>query len=68
MLEKEEKNKPVISEKKVSELVNKIFNIKEIDKDMVSELIYDIQIDKNNQIYIYYRYNILYKESLNERI
>ena len=68
MLEKEEKNKPVISEKKVSELVNKIFNIKEINKNILSELIYDIQIDKNNQIYIYYRYNILYKESLNERI
>ena len=68
ILEKEEKNKPVISKEKVSELVNKIFNIKEIDKDMVSELIYDIQVDKDNQIYINYRYNVFGKEELNERI
>ena len=68
ILEKEEKHKPVINEKEISELVNKILDVKEINKDIISELIYDIQIDKDNQIYINYRYDILNKEGLNERI
>ena len=59
ILGKEEKHKPVIDEKEISELVNKILNVKEINKDIISELIYDIQIDNDNQIYINYRYDIL---------
>lgn len=63
ILGKEEKHKDVINEKEISELVNKILNVKEINKDIISELIYDIQIDNNNQIYINYRYDILNMEA-----
>ena len=59
ILEKEEKHKTVINEKEIIELVDKILNVKEINKDIISELIYDIQIDKDNKIYINYRYDIL---------
>lgn len=58
IMEKKEKNKPVISEKNVSELLNKILNVKEISKDIISELIYNIQIDNDNNVYINYRYDI----------
>ena len=58
ILTKEEKNRPVITEDKVNELVTNILNMKELDKDILSEIIYDIQIDKDNQIYINYRYDI----------
>ena len=58
ILTKEENNRPVITEDKVNELVTNILNMKELDKDILSEIIYDIQIDKDNQIYINYRYDI----------
>ncbi len=67
ILKKEESNVSVISRKEISELVDKILNVKEINKDIISELIYDIQIDNDNQIYINYRYDI-FNGGLNERL
>ena len=58
LLEKEENNKKFITEEKLSELVKDILNMKELNKDIISEIIYDIKIDNNNQIYIYYKYDI----------
>lgn len=58
IFEKEEKHKPVINEKEINELVNKILNAEQINKDILSELIYDIQIDNDNKVYINYRYDI----------
>ena len=63
ILTKEENSKPVLKEKEVNELVDRILNIKEINKDIISELIYNIQIDNENKIYINYRYNILNMEA-----
>ena len=60
---KEERNKSILNEKKIDKLVNNTLNIKEVSKDIVSELIYDIQIDKENQIYVNYRYDILNMEA-----
>ena len=68
ILEKEESYRPVIKEKEINELLDKILNAEKISKDIVSELIYDIQIDKDNHIYINYRYDVLDKEGINERI
>ena len=58
VLEKEENHKTIITEEKVNELVKNILNMKELNKDIISEIVYDIKIDNNNQIYIYYKYNI----------
>lgn len=58
ILEKEENHKTIITEEKVNELVKEILNMKELNKDIISEIIYDIKIDNNNQIYIYYKYDI----------
>lgn len=63
ILIKEEGNKSILNEKKIDKLVNNTLNIKEVSKDIVSELIYDIQIDKENQIYVNYRYDILNMEA-----
>ena len=61
LLIQEEKNKPVIEEKEVNKLMKNILNMKKLNKDIISELIYDIQIDNDNQIYINYKYDIFNK-------
>lgn len=58
ILEKEKNHRTIITEEKVNELVKYILNMKELNKDIISEIIYDIKIDNNNQIYIYYKYDI----------
>ena len=58
VLEKEKETKPVLSEEKLNELVLEIMNMKGIRKDVISEIIYDIQIDNENNIYINYKYDI----------
>ena len=58
VLEKEENHKTIITEEKINELVKNILNMKELNKDIISEIVYDIKIDNNNQIYIYYKYDI----------
>ena len=39
--------------------MNELSNIENWDRDKLSEIIYNIEIDKDNYIYINYRYNIL---------
>ena len=58
VLEKEENDKTIVTEEKVNELVKNILNMKELNKSMILEIISDIKIDNNNQIYIYYKYDI----------
>ncbi len=58
LLIQKEKNKPVLEEKEISELIKNILNTKKLNKDIIAELIYDIQIDNDNQIYINYKYDI----------
>ena len=58
ILEKEMSNRTVLTEDKVNELVEKILNMKELNRDIISEIVCDIKIDKDNQIYIYYKYDI----------
>lgn len=58
ILDKEKETKPVLSEEKLNELVLEIMNMKGIKKDIISEIIYDIQIDNDNNIYINYKYDI----------
>lgn len=55
-LEKQKSCKPEITEDKIEEL---ILNIKEICKEIVFEIVDNIEIDNDNKIYIYYKYNVL---------
>ncbi len=58
ILEKEENYKNSITEDIVNELVDKILSMKVLKREMISEIVYDIKIDKDNKIYIYYKYDI----------
>ena len=58
LIKQEEINRHVIEENEVYELINKILNINEINQKIASELIDEIQIDKDNYIYINYKYDI----------
>lgn len=59
ILEQKENIKPMINEDEINELVKDILNVKELSKEFISEILYDIKIDNDNQIYIYYKYDIL---------
>ncbi len=53
-----ENSKQEITEEKINQLIEDILNMKELHKESIFELIYNIEIDNNNQIYINYRYDI----------
>ena len=57
-LEKEKETKPVLNENKLNEIVKSIMKMKGIQKDIISDIIQDIQIDKDNNVEINYKYNI----------
>ena len=41
--------------------MNELSNIEKWDRDKLSEIIYNIEIDKENKIYINYKYNVFDK-------
>lgn len=66
-IKRQEKSRPVLSENKLKEIVKEIMNMKGIKKDIISDIIYNVEIDNNNNIYINYKYNI-FEGGINERI
>lgn len=58
IIENEEKNKPVLSESKLNNIVQEVLNMKGLKKEILSDIIYDIQIDNNNQVFINYKYDV----------
>lgn len=58
---KQKENRPIITEEKLISVIKKLSNVNEWNMEKLSELIYNIEIDKNNQIYINYRYDVLSK-------
>ena len=58
-LVKQKESRPIISEEKLLSVVRKLSNIKEWDREKLSEIIYNIEIDKENNIYINYKYDVL---------
>ena len=58
ILEKEESYKNIITEDKVNELVERVLSMKVLNREIISEIVSDIKIDKDNQIYIYYKYDV----------
>ncbi len=59
ILQKEEGQKTIIINDRISELIEKILSMKELNRDIISEIISEIKIDKDNKIYIYYKYDVL---------
>ena len=55
-LEKEQNN--VLEESKITPIIDEVFNMKDINREIISDIIYNIEIDKDNKIYINYRYDI----------
>ncbi len=55
ILEKQEGYKPKITEDKILD----ILNIKELSKEIILEIVDNIEIDNDNKIYIYYKYDVL---------
>lgn len=58
ILKRKENNKKIITNDEINKLIEDILDRKEFNKDIISEMIYDIRIDNDNQIYIYYKYNV----------
>lgn len=58
---KQKENRPIITEEKLISVVNRLSNINEWDSGKLSEVIYNIEIDVNNNIYINYKYDVLSK-------
>ena len=58
ILDKEENDKKSITEDNVNEIVDKVLNMEKPKKEIISEIVDNIKIDKYNQIYIYYKYDI----------
>lgn len=55
---KNESHKIIITEDKINEFIKDLLNRKPFSKEIITEIIDHIKIDKDNQIYIYYRYDI----------
>ena len=54
-------NRPVLSTEKIISILNNLSNVENWSKEKMLELINNIEIDKDNNIYINYKYNVLDK-------
>lgn len=50
--------KPILKDSKLNEIIQDILNVKWLKKELISNIIEDIEIDKDNQVYINYKFNI----------
>lgn len=58
---KQKEEKPTITKEELITIISKLSNIEEWTSEKLSELIYNIEIDKQNNIYINYRYDVIGK-------
>lgn len=58
---KQKAEKPTITKEELITIISKLSNIGEWTSEKLSELIYNIEIDKQNNIYINYRYDVIGK-------
>lgn len=56
---KQKESVETISKVKLLSVVKELSNIKEWDRGKLSEIIYNIEIDKENNVYINYKYDVL---------
>ena len=57
-LKEEKENKPKLSLEQLQNLIKVISNIDNLSKDVLLDLIYSVEVDNENNIYINYRYDI----------
>lgn len=55
---KEKEKRPTITKERLISIMNELSNIENWNRDKLSEILYNIEIDKNNNIYINYKYNV----------
>lgn len=60
-LSKQREEMPTITKNELLSIISRLSNIKEWTSEKLSELIYNIEIDKENNIYINYRYDVIGK-------
>lgn len=60
-LNKQKNEKPTVTKEELLSIVNKLKNVEDWTSEKLSELIYNIEIDKDNKIYINYRYDVIGK-------
>ena len=58
VFDKEKESIPILTDKKLNDIIKEIFNMKGLSKDIILDIIDDIQIDNQNNIHINYKYNI----------
>ena len=58
---KEKEKRPIITKERLITIINDLSNIDNWNRDKLSEIIYNIEIDEDNHIYINYKYDILSK-------
>ena len=58
---KQREEKPTISKDELLEIISKLKNIEDWTSEKLSELLYNIEINKDNQIFINYRYDVIGK-------
>ena len=54
----EKNNRPILSLEKLKSLVNELSNVDNWTKDILDDIIYSVEVDIENNIFINYRYNI----------
>ena len=57
-IQEERNNRPILTEETLKDMLSNISNIDEWSRDKLSEIIYKVEVDMNNNILINYRYNI----------
>lgn len=57
-LQKEKESKPKLSLEQLQCLIKEISNINSLSKDTLMDIIYSVEVDNENNIYINYRYDI----------
>ena len=58
---KQREEKPTITKRELLDIISKLSNVENWTSEKLSELIYNIEIDKENNIYINYRYDVIGK-------
>ena len=58
---KQREEKTTITKRELLDIISKLSNVENWTSEKLSELIYNIEIDKENNIYINYRYDVIGK-------
>ena len=57
-LVEEKNNRPTLNLEQLKNMINELSNIDSWTKDVIDDVIYNVEVDKDNNVFINYRYNI----------